>query len=336
VRTLSDHLEHVPAGEGLSILFGAIAEAGKQISSEIVRAGLSGDLGSAGRINVQGEEVQKLDETAQEIFATALASCGQVAIFASEEKKEASVPPAGRRGRFAVSFDPLDGSSNIDTNVSIGTIFSVHRRRAPEPATEDLLQPGRHQVAAGYLVYGPRTTFTYTAGRGTHTFTLEPESGEFVLLREHVQIPPKGTIYSTNEGNSPWWHPGTRRFVEWVKSPDPASGRPYSTRYVGSLVADFHRTLLHGGIFLYPEDTKDPKKPSGKLRLLYECAPIAFVAEQAGGAASTGKARVLDLEPRSLHERCPFVVGSREDVARYDEFRRTEPEQGVRNSSGSK
>ena len=325
MRTLLDHVPEIPGGD-LPAVLGAIAEAGKQIAREIVSAGLRGDLGLAGHLNVQGEEVKKLDEIAHDIFATALASCRQVAIFLSEEMRDPTAPPGGRKGGFAVAFDPLDGSSNIDTNVSIGTIFSVHRRRAETPSPEDLLRPGREQVAAGYLVYGPRTTFTYTAGQGAHTFTFEPETGEFVLLHDRVKIPPKGRIYSTNEGNSPWWPPGTRQFVEWVKTEDEGSGRPYSTRYVGSLVADFHRTLLHGGIFLYPEDTRDPKKPSGKLRLLYECAPIALVAEQAEGAASTGKGRVLDLEPRTLHERCPLVVGSREDVARYDEFRRNEKE----------
>ncbi|MCI0586992.1 MAG: class 1 fructose-bisphosphatase [Planctomycetes bacterium] len=316
-------LAHVPRVEGgnLPALLRTIADAGNRIARAVARAGIGGGgLGASGRVNIQGEACQKLDDTAQDIFAEVLSSSGLVAVMASEEVEQPTIPPDGARGAFAVSFDPLDGSSNIDTNISIGSIFSVLRRRAPAPDPQDLLRPGREQVAAGYLVYGPRTTLTYSAGKGVHTFTLDPDLDEWVLTHEDMKIPARGNTCSTNGGNSPWWFPGMLKFVEWAKTVDPASGRPYGSRYVGSLVADFHRTLLKGGIFLYPADTKDPKKPEGKLRLLYECSPIAYLAEQAGGAASTGKERILDIVPKAFHQRCPLAVGSREDVAQYDVF----------------
>jgi fructose-1,6-bisphosphatase I len=317
-------LAHVPRVEGgnLPALLRTIADAGKRIERAVARAGIGGGLGDCGRTNVQGEAVQKLDETAQDILAAALAGTGQVAVMVSEEVEEPATPPGSAKAPFVVAFDPLDGSSNIDTNISIGSIFSVRRRRRPAADAEDLLRPGREQIAAGYLVYGPRTTFTYSAGSGVHTFTLDPDLDEWVLTHSDMKIPPRGNTCSTNGGNSPWWLPGMRRFVEWAKTIDAASGRPYGSRYVGSLVADFHRTLLKGGIFLYPADTKDPNRPHGKLRLLYECAPIAYLAEQAGGAASTGTQAILDVVPTEVHQRCPLIVGSREDVEQFEAFTR--------------
>ena len=318
---LSSHVPRRREGN-LPALVSAIARAGEEIAREVARAGIAGRIGSAGKTNVQGEEVQELDAFADEVLAAAVAKTGEAAGIVSEESPDPVFPPEGAKGAFVVAFDPLDGSSNIDVNVSIGSIFSVHRRRGPDPGPGDFLQPGAKQIAAGYLVYGPSTTLTYSAGEGVHTFTLDRDRGEFVLTRADVKMPARGKTFSTNEGNSAWWRPGMRRFMEWVKGVDPASGRPYTGRYVGSLVADFHRTLLKGGIFLYPADTKDQKKPEGKLRLLYECAPIAFVAEQAGGAASAVEGRVLDLVPRDFHQRCPLIVGSREDVAKFDECSR--------------
>jgi fructose-1,6-bisphosphatase I len=216
-------------------------------------------------------------------------------------------------------YDPLDGSSNIDANVSIGTIFSIHRKvsHGERGALEDCLQLGNKQVAAGYVIYGSSTIMVYTAGLGVHSFTLDPTVGEFLLSQENIQIPPRGSIYSANEGNFHNWDDGMRQYINYLKTPDKASGRPYSTRYVGSLVADFHRNLLYGGIFLYPADKKNP---TGKLRLLYEANPLAFVIEQAGGAASNGKQRILDIPPTDLHQRTPLIVGSREDVKEAEAF----------------
>jgi fructose-1,6-bisphosphatase I len=217
-------------------------------------------------------------------------------------------------------MDPLDGSSNIDVNVSVGTIFSLHRKRSagPHGSEEDCLQPGIKQVGAGYVIYGSSTMLVYSTGLGVHGFTLEPTVGEFILSHPNIVMPSRCAMYSVNEGNAAYWDAGTRAYIDSLKAVDPASGRPYTARYIGSLVSDFHRNLLKGGIFLYPADHKDPKKPSGKLRLLFEAAPMAFIAEQAGGAASTGSQRVLDVVPAHLHQRVPLVVGPKSEVARYE------------------
>jgi fructose-1,6-bisphosphatase I len=221
-----------------------------------------------------------------------------------------------------VLFDPLDGSSNIDTAVTIGTIFSVHRKisEGPEATLGDLLQPGYRQVAAGYVVYGSSTMLVYTTGTGVHGYTLAPTVGEFLLTREHIQMPAQGSTFSVNSGNTPYWAAEVKHYMDYLCQDDPASRRPYSMRYVGTLVADFHRTLLKGGIFLYPADTKDPKTPTGKLRLLYEAAPLALIAREAGGRASTGTQDILDLQPVELHQRVPLIIGSRDDVTMAEHF----------------
>lgn len=277
------------------------------------RAGLLDVLGRVGRVNVQGEEQQKLDVLANETMKAALAHTGRLCVMASEEDEgPIPTPREYRAGKYVLLYDPLDGSSNIDVNVSIGTIFSVHRRitDAGPGQLRDLIQPGKKQVAAGYVIYGSSTVMVYTSGHGVHGFTLDPSIGEFLLWNADIKTPPAGSYYSVNESNYPRWSPGYRKAVDCLKGADGKGAK--NARYIGSLVADFHRNLIAGGIFLYPADTKSPK---GKLRLLYEAAPLAFVAEQAGGAASDGVRRILDIEPTELHQRTPLVIGSREDVA---------------------
>lgn len=298
-------------------LFQSIALAGRMIASRVHKAGLSDVLGraSVGK-NVQGEVVQKLDVLANQILVRCVEAGGHVCVMASEENEDIiPIPPEFPKGKYVLMFDPLDGSSNIDVCMSIGTIFSIHRRvtEGSGPGTAaDCMQKGTEQVAAGYILYGSSTMLVYTTGDGVHGFTLDPLVGEFFLSHENIQIPKRGGTYSVNEGNSIKWTPALREWVAWLKSEDAPGGKPYGQRYIGTLVADFHRTLLKGGIFAYPGDVKNP---NGKLRLLYECAPMAFIAEAAGGAATTGTARVLEVEPDSLHARVPFFVGSAEDVA---------------------
>jgi fructose-1,6-bisphosphatase I len=265
---------------------------------------------------VQGEEVQKLDELANATLIRNLSRGGKVCALGSEEESEPVLPPPGYpSGKYVVLFDPLDGSSNIDVNVSIGTIFSIHERVTPDRvggSVADLLQPGSKQIAAGYVIYGSSTMLVYTTGQGVHGFTLDPTIGDFFLSHVNIRIPERGKIYSINEGNHATWQPGVQKWVEWLKTPSEDKARPYSARYVGSLVADFHRTLLKGGVFAYPADKKNV---NGKLRLMYEAAPLAMIAEQAGGSASTGSERILEIVPRELHQRVPLYIGSAEDVA---------------------
>ncbi|MGE3808362.1 MAG: class 1 fructose-bisphosphatase [Gemmataceae bacterium] len=297
-----------------SWLLSGITLATKLISDKVRRAGLIDVLGSIERTNVQGETQQKLDVVANQALLHCLGSRGNVAIMASEEDKEPVVVPRDReQGTYVVVFDPLDGSSNIDVNVSVGTIFSI-LRRDPDPGCSrdpltDVLQPGRRQVAAGYVVYGSSTILVYTAGHGVHCFTLDPSIGAFILSRENIKMPDEGSIYSVNEANSDSFPDPYRRYLAHLRAG--SAGRVYSSRYIGSLVADFHRTLLKGGIFLYP-----PTKhySTGKLRLMYEANPIAFLAEQAGGRASDGKQDILDVEPKALHQRTPLLVGSRAEM----------------------
>ncbi|HEY3215218.1 MAG TPA: class 1 fructose-bisphosphatase [Candidatus Eisenbacteria bacterium] len=301
-------------------LLNDIALAAKMINREVVRAGLVDILGYTGAQNVHGEKVQKLDQFAREVIYRVLGSTGQLAVLASEEDEDIIPVPEGEPvGKYVVNFDPLDGSSNIDANVNIGTIFSILPRvsRRGGGTVADCVQPGRRQLAAGYIMYGSSTMMVFTSGNGVHGFTFEPSLGEFMLSHANIRIPERGKIYSVNEGNYARWTEGVKRYVDWLKMDDGATGRPYSSRYVGSLVADFHRNLLYGGVFLYPAD---PKNPKGKLRILYECAPLAFVAEQAGGTASDGTRRILDLEPQSLHEKTPFLVGSPQDVREAELF----------------
>ena len=297
----------------------------KMISREVNRAGLANVLGLTGDVNVQGERVTKLDDYAQLRIFEQMDHGGHLCCMASEESEDViPIPAHFPKGKYVLLFDPLDGSSNIDANASVGTIFSIHRKRTAgaDGTAEDCLQRGTDQVAAGYVVYGSSTMFVYSAGNGVHGFTLDPSLGEFLLSHENIRMPEKGKIYSVNEGNEESWDEGTRRYVRHLKQKDKPSGRPYSLRYIGALVADFHRTLLYGGIFLYPPDVSDPAKPKPKLRLLYEASPIAFIAEHAGGQATTGRERILEIQPKSLHERVSVIVGSRYDVEEYQRFLR--------------
>ena len=291
--------------------------AAKIISRDVNRAGLAKTvLGETENVNVYGETVMKLDDFSQETICQSMGTSGQLCVMASEESEGIIPLPEGHpRGKYVLLFDPLDGSSNIDVNISIGTIFSVQRRISEGGAgtDQDCLQPGYKQVAAGYFLYGSSTMMVYTTGNGVHGFTLDPALGEFLLSHENIKTPKKGKIYSINEGNRTRWDAATREYVDYLKEKDDESGRPYSLRYIGSLVADFHRNLLKGGIFLYPG-------PKAKLRLLYEGAPLAMVAEQAGGAATTGTQRIMDVEPESLQHRVPLIIGSHDDVAEYQGF----------------
>ncbi len=292
-----------------------LAFSAKMIAREVRRAGLVDILGMTGDVNVQGEEVRKLDEFANEVIFKALDHTGHLCGMASEEVED-FIPISDRfpAGKYCVLFDPLDGSSNIDANVSVGTIFSVHRKVSDHPrgCVEDCLQAGCKQVAAGYIVYGSSTMLVYSTGNGVHGFTLEPSIGEFLLSHPNIRIPQPGQrIYSCNEGNATRWSPEQRRLVEHLKGLDGENPKPFTSRYIGSLVADFHRNLLYGGIFMYPADVKSPR---GKLRLLYEAAPLALIAEQAGGKATDGVQRILDIEPEALHQRTPLFIGTGEFV----------------------
>jgi fructose-1,6-bisphosphatase I len=287
------------------------------IAREVRRAGLIDILGASGHENVHGEKVQKLDDYAQDRLEIGLGPHGPPLLHGERGAAgDHPDPPRGREGKYVFLFDPLDGSSNIDVNISIGTIFSIHRRVTPsdDGRLEDCLQPGTKQVAAGYVLYGSSVMLVYTTGKGVHGFTLDPTVGEFLLSHPNITMPKRGKSYSINEGNAASWDPGTEKYVNYLKEKDAETQRPFSLRYVGTLVADFHRTLINGGIFMYPAS------PKPKLRLLYEAAPLAMVAEQAGGTATTGKERVLDIMPTELHQKVPLVVGSSEDVARYQDF----------------
>jgi fructose-1,6-bisphosphatase I len=301
----------------------SLVSAAKVIACEVNKAGLAGLLGLTGQKNVQGEKVQKLDAFTDDVMRSTLERSGHVCVMLSEECSDViPVSHPHHAGNYAVVFDPLDGSSNIDADVGIGTIFGIYRRVSPAggPGTlQDVLQSGQQQIAAGYVLYGPSTLFVYSAGKGVAGFTLDPAKGEFLCSHPAIRTPARGRIYSVNEGNTPYWSAGVRSYVERLRSRDNARAR-----YIGSLVADFHRNLLYGGIFLYPADNKDPDKPNGKLRLIYEASPLAFVAEQAGGAASDGRQRILDLAPTDPHQRVPLYLGSRDDVAEAVERLRDE------------
>ncbi|MGE0492735.1 MAG: class 1 fructose-bisphosphatase [Vulcanimicrobiota bacterium] len=295
----------------------------KIVSREVNKAGLVEILGETDDNNVHGETVMKLDRFADDRIFKAMDHGGQLCCMASEECEHLiKIPARFEKGDYVLVFDPLDGSSNIDKNVSIGTIFSIFKRLGGSGDGElaDALQAGVKQVGAGYVIYGSSTMLVYTTGRGVHGFTLDPSVGEFLLSHPDIKIPERGKVYSINEGNYNYWDQGTRDFVDYLKTPDATDGRPYSLRYIGSLVADFHRNLLAGGIFLYPTDYKDPDNPRPKLRLLYEAAPLAFIVEQAGGLATTGEQRIMELTPGSLHERVPLIIGSKWEVEKYCEF----------------
>lgn len=308
----------------LSRLLSDIGLASKMVHREVNKAGLVNILGTAGSENIQGEQQQKLDVYADELFLTALKNGGEVCAIASEENDNI-IPFAGElseNGKYVIAFDPLDGSSNINVNVSIGTIFSIYRRVSEGPAPgnkKDFLQKGIEQVAAGYVIYGSSTMLVYTTGKGVNGFTLDPSIGEFCLSHPDIKIPEEGNIYSVNEGKYAEFPEGIRKYIDWCKEKDEDSKRPYTARYIGSMVADLHRNLIKGGVFIYPQTNSSP---DGKLRLLYECNPMAFIVEQAGGKASTGKERVMDLEIENLHQRIPIIIGSKNMVEMVEEFSR--------------
>lgn len=318
---IDEERRHPQATGAFSNVLYDIALAAKLISREVRRAGLVDILGKAGKTNVHGEAVKKLDEYAHEVMFRALDHCGHLCLMASEEEEDVlHIPEEFPVGNYVLLYDPLDGSSNIDANISVGTVFSVHRKisQGERGALEDCLQPGVRQVAAGYVLYGSSTMLVYTTGRGVHGFTLDPSIGEFLLSHPNMRIPAPGQrIYSVNEGNYANWLEPQRRLVDHFKGADGSGSRPFSGRYVGSMVADVHRTLLYGGIFMYPADRKNPR---GKLRLLYEAAPMAMIAEQAGGRASDGVRDILSIQPQELHERTPLYIGSAAYVEMAERF----------------
>ena len=296
--------------------------AAKKVHREVNKAGLVDILGRVGTINVQGENQQKLDLFADTIFMDELRASGECCGVATEENQDIVTFDEGwcKEGKYIICMDPLDGSSNIDANVSVGTIFSIYRRLSPvgtPPVMEDFLQAGVAQLAAGYVIYGSSTMLVYTAGNGVNGFTLDTSIGEFCLSHPAIRTPAGGRIYSINEGNYINFPVGVKKYIKYCQEIEQGSGRPYTSRYIGSLVADYHRNMLHGGIFLYPPTNA---YPGGKLRLVYECNPMAFIAEQSGGMATDGERRVLETIPASLHQRASHYIGSREMVAKLTEF----------------
>lgn len=302
--------------QDLSALMGRIALAAKLVSRRLSRAGLvEGVLGFTGDVNVQGESVKRMDVYANEVFISVFKQSGLVCRLASEEMdKPYYIPENCPIGRYTLLYDPIDGSSNIDSNLNIGSIFSIRQQEGTDENGEakDLLQHGRKQLAAGYVLYGPSTMLVYSIGNGVHSFTLDPSLGEFILSTENIQIPEHGSIYSVNEGNFWQWDESIRDYIRYVHRHE-----GYTARYGGALVGDFHRILFEGGVFLYPGTLKNP---DGKLRLLYETAPLAFLVEQAGGRASTGTEEILDVVPEKLHTRTPVIIGSKEDVELVESF----------------
>lgn len=308
---LNEQSKYPESRGDFTILLSHIVLGCKFVCTAVNKAGLAKLLGLAGETNVQGEDQKKLDVLSNEVFIKALVSSGRTCILVSEEDEEATFVEPSKRGKYCVVFDPLDGSSNIDCGVSIGTIFGIYMMKdVHEPTLDDVLQPGKNMLAAGYCMYGSSCTLVLSTGKGVNGFTLDPSLGEFILTHPDIKIPKKGKIYSVNEGNAKNWDGPTSKYVESCKFPTDGSS-PKSLRYIGSMVADVHRTLLYGGIFLYPADKKSP---NGKLRVLYEVFPMSFLMEQAGGQAFTGKERALDLVPTKIHERAPIFLGSYDDV----------------------
>ena len=317
-----DEQKHFPGSSGdLSSILSSIRLAGKIVSQQINKAGLAKHIiGAAGSENIQGEQQQKLDVYADDRFIKSLRARGLVCGIASEENDDFVAVDENKDAKYIIMIDPLDGSSNIDVNVSVGTIFSVYRRISPVGTTvtkEDFLQPGREQVAAGYIIYGSSTMLVYTTGNGVNGFTYDPGIGVFFLSHPDMVSPDSGSIYSMNDSNIDYCQRGIKRYIEYCRSEENDKGKPYSARYIGSLVADFHRNLLRGGIYIYPATES---APNGKLRLLYECNPIAFLAEQAGGKATTGVQRIMDIEPNELHQRVPIIVGSKDMVEKAESY----------------
>ena len=326
--TLAEHLaaqrSAVPEyADGAAAIIQAIGWVARDIARALAHAAIRGDSGKAGSKNTTGDEQKPLDLWSHEVMAGALRGSHACAAYVSEEAAEPieMMEGAGPHG-LVVCCDPVDGSSNLDVGGAVGTIFSLRPGGRRAPAGPAALGPVGNQVGAGYVLYGPATVLVYSVGAGTHGFTLDREQGEFLLTHPDIHVPKKGKTYGINEGNIASWHPGQRAFVEHLRTPDKGTGRPYGLRYSGAMVADVHRTLLDGGIFMYPADMTDPAKPKPKLRLLYEVAPMAFLAEQAGGRASTGTERVLDLSATEYHQRAAILIGSAEDVALAESFYR--------------
>ncbi len=324
-RHIIEQQQAHPGATGVfSNLLYDIALAAKIINRETTRAGLVEILGLAGKINVQGEAQMKLDVFANQMLIRMNSFTGRLACMSSEEEEGIiPIPSDYTTGRYVLVFDPLDGSSNIDVNVSIGTIFGIYRRKSADGpgALEDCLQPGRDLAAAGYVIYGSSAMMVYSTGNGVHGFTLDPSVGEFLLSHPNIRTPEKPKYYSVNQGNERYWDDGVLRYTHWLQGMDQEEPRsPLSGRYIGSLVADFHRNLLEGGIYYYPIDHKDPNKQEGKLRLLYEAAPLAFIAQHAGGYASDGHQPILDIVPESLHQRVPLYIGNRDLVEKAEEY----------------
>ncbi len=317
---IEEERAHPGASGDFSGLLRDLTLAFKIIWREVSKAGLVNILGMAGTENIHGDQVKKLDVFADEKIYQAMDHGGYLCVMASEENEDVlQIPEKYPTGKYVLLYDPLDGSSNIDVNVNIGSIFSIYRRVTPkgQGTLEDCLQPGYKQVGAGYALYGSSTMLVYTTGDGVHGFTFDPSIGEFLLSHENIKMPKRGKIYSVNEGNYRYWFDGVKKYVKYLQEEDEATNRPYSGRYIGSMVADIHRTLMYGGIFMYPGDTKHP---NGKLRLMYECNPVSFIIEQASGKASNGEKRILDIKPESLHQRVPIFAGSEEDVTIAEEF----------------
>lgn len=327
ITTLNDFItlkqRDFPVAKGeLSSLLSHIGTAAKMVNKKINKAGLVDAIGKSGDINIQGETQQKLDVYADEVFINALLSSGECCGVATEENENeiAFTESFAKNAKYIVCIDPLDGSSNIDYNVSVGSIFSIYLRKSPRgerAQNADFLQEGSRQIAAGYIVYGSSTMLVYTTGKGVNGFTLDPSLGEFCLSHPDIITPRDGYIYSINEGNYVHFPDGVKGYIEYCQEEDSTTGRPYSSRYIGSLVSDFHRNLLRGGIFIYPQTAAAPR---GKLRLLYECNPIAFIAKQAGGIATDGRKDTLNIKPLSLHQRSPFYVGSKNMVEKVMDY----------------
>ncbi|WP_205873604.1 class 1 fructose-bisphosphatase [Mycobacterium camsae] len=322
---IEERRRHPDASGELNSLILDVALACKAISTRVAQGELGGVLGAADVVNVQGEVQQKLDVLANDYFLRATEWGGQISGMASEELAEPyQLPTQYPRGKYLLIFDPLDGSSNIDVNVSVGSIFSILRAPEPgvDPSVDDFLQPGSQQVCAGYAIYGPSTMLVLTVGTGVHAFTLDPALGEFVLTRPNIQIPRTTGEFAINASNRRFWEPAVQRYIdECLAGRTGPRGKDFNMRWVASLVAETHRILTRGGVFLYPRDAKDPARP-GRLRLLYEASPIAFLVEQAGGLASTGRGRLMDLVPNGLHQRVPLIFGAADEVELIEEYHR--------------
>jgi fructose-1,6-bisphosphatase I len=320
---LDQQKSHPEATGKLTGLLYDIALCAKIIARETTRAGIDGILGAVGSRNVHGEKQQKLDIFADNVIYRMNGHTGRVCLMASEEHDELlPIPDEFPCGYYVLIYDPLDGSSNIDVNASIGTIFAIHRKLQPDDCggtMADVLQPGTALVAAAYVIYGSSTMMVYSTGHGVHGFTLDPSIGEFLLSHPDIRIPSPGTYYSVNQGYQKYWSPGVRRYIDWLQGLDDEEREPLNHRYIGSMISDFHRNLLRGGVFFYPHDANNP---DGKLRLTYEAQPMAFICQQAGGYASDGVGSILDIQPKSIHQRVPVFMGNRDLVEKAEQFLR--------------